>query len=66
MMTAVVDDSLWVWDFDYINQRKLVQYIDEAQIEEKTTDIEPITTISKTKLANYSAVIAENNVGCII
>ena len=61
MMTAVVDDSLWVWDFDYINQRKLVQYIDEAQIEEKTTDIEPITTISKTKLANYSAVIAENN-----
>lgn len=61
MMTAVVDDSLWVWDFDYTNRRELVHYVVETQIEAEPMEIEPITTLSQTKLANYPAVIAENN-----
>lgn len=57
MMMAVVNDGLWVWDFDYTNQREIARYITEG------SDVknEPITTLSKAKIANYPAVIADNN-----
>lgn len=62
MLTAVVDDALWVWDFDDGNRREMVRYVapsDDTAAEGVQTA--PITTISHTKLANYPAVIADNN-----
>ncbi len=62
MMTAVVDDSLWVWDFDYTNQREMVRYIQETQSEaENDAEINPVTTISQRKIVDAQAVIAEND-----
>ena len=61
MMTAVVDDSLWVWDFDYTNRREMVRYVVEnSQSENGPAEMASITSISQDKLANYPAVIANN------
>lgn len=59
MMTAVVDDSLWVWDFDDTNRRELVRFVPDT---ETTTDgASAVTTKSNAHLASYPAVIADNN-----
>lgn len=56
MMTAVVDNSLWVWDFDDTNRRELVRYV----AADEDAEVEAITTVSNSKLANYPAVVSEN------
>ncbi len=63
MLTAVVDDALWVWDFDDGNRREMVRYVADTDDtdDENIVEHEAITTISRTKLANYPAVISDNN-----
>lgn len=58
MMNAVVGDELKVWDFDHTNQRVLVK--DEKLVDD-TSEVARVTTLSKNALANYPAVISDNN-----
>lgn len=58
MLMVVIDKKLQVWDFDFTNQRTLVQTV--AKTGENAEKPAGVTEITAT-LADYPAVIATNN-----
>jgi len=54
MMSAVVDETLKVWDYDFTNQRELVT-------SQKKEALAAVTTYTEAKLLDYPAVITSNN-----
>jgi len=54
MMSAVVDDTLKVWDYDFTNRRELVT-------SQQRGDLAAVTTVSETQVLDYPAVITSNN-----
>lgn len=58
MMAVVTDGALKVWDFDYTNQRVLVKYVSEGDME---AELDPVTTKSNVVLTQYPTVISDNN-----
>ena len=65
MMMAVDNDSLWAWDFDNTNQRQLVRYLPTDVKDNDDNDVKAetgaVTTTIHTKLAQYPAMIADND-----
>lgn len=65
MMMAVDNDSLWAWDFDNTNQRQLVRYLPTDVKDNDDNDVKAetgaVTTAIHTKLAQYPAMIADND-----
>ena len=54
MMSAVVDGTLKVWDYDFTNRRELVT-------SRKSEDLTAVTTVSEAQVLDYPAVITSNN-----
>ncbi len=54
MMSAVIDGTLKVWDYDFTNRRELVT-------SRKSEDLTAVTTVSEAQVLDYPAVITSNN-----